>query len=80
MIEIIFNRARIYGWQDTYVFTKAMGEMLINNMRGEIPVVIIRPSFIESTCREPFPGWMEGNRYLYSNQALLSLNRIDLVA
>lgn len=40
-----------------------MGEMLIDSMRGEIPVVIIRPSVIESTYREPFPGWMEGNRY-----------------
>lgn len=55
-------RARKYGWQDTYVFTKAMGEMVIDNMRGDIPVVIIRPSVIESTCKEPFPGWMEGNR------------------
>lgn len=59
-----FHRARIYGWQDTYAFTKAMGEMLIDDMRGEIPVLIIRPSVIESTIREPFPGWMEGNRYL----------------
>nr|DAD45169.1 TPA_asm: hypothetical protein HUJ06_003399 [Nelumbo nucifera] len=38
-----------------------MGEMLtINSMRGEVPVVIILPSIIESTCREPFPGWIEG--------------------
>ena len=44
------------------MFTKAMGEMVINSMRGEIPVVTIRPSVIESTWRDPFPGWMEGNR------------------
>ena len=41
-----------------------MGEMVINSMRGEIPVVTIRPSVIESTWRDPFPGWMEGNRYV----------------
>ncbi|KAH9737692.1 Fatty acyl-CoA reductase 2 [Citrus sinensis] len=58
------ERARKYGWQDTYVFTKAMGEMVIDNKRGDIPVVIIRPSVIESTCKEPFPGWMEGNRMM----------------
>jgi len=58
-------RAKLHGWQDTYVFTKAMGEMVINSMRGEIPVVTIRPSVIESTWRDPFPGWMEGNRYQY---------------
>ncbi|EEF27810.1 Male sterility protein, putative, partial [Ricinus communis] len=61
MKRLGLERARRYGWQDTYVFTKAMGEMMIDSMRGEIPVVIIRPSVIESTCREPFPGWMEGN-------------------
>ncbi|GAA0172960.1 hypothetical protein LIER_26678 [Lithospermum erythrorhizon] len=58
------DRANKYGWQDTYVFTKAMGEMMIDKMRGNIPVVIMRPSVIESTYKEPFPGWMEGNRMM----------------
>ncbi|KAK3019405.1 hypothetical protein RJ639_004655, partial [Escallonia herrerae] len=57
-------KARKYGWQDTYVFTKAMGEMLIDKMREEIPIVIIRPSVVESTYKEPFPGWIEGNRMM----------------
>ncbi|XP_043693367.1 fatty acyl-CoA reductase 2, chloroplastic-like [Telopea speciosissima] len=64
MKELGLERARMHGWQDTYVFTKAMGEMLIDDQRGEIPVVVIRPSVIESTCSEPFPGWMEGNRMM----------------
>ncbi|KAK1426223.1 hypothetical protein QVD17_14892 [Tagetes erecta] len=62
--EIGLERAKLYGWQDTYVFTKAMGEMMIDQMGGDIPVVIIRPSVIESTYKEPFPGWMEGNRMM----------------
>lgn len=57
-------RANQYGWHSTYAFTKAMGEMMIENLRGDIPVVIIRPSVIESTYREPFPGWIQGNRML----------------
>ena len=65
VIANCIGRAKLHGWQDTYVFTKAMGEMVINSMRGEIPVVTIRPSVIESTWRDPFPGWMEGNRYQY---------------
>ncbi|GMN55961.1 hypothetical protein TIFTF001_025080 [Ficus carica] len=32
-------RAQKYGWQDTYVFTKAMGEMMVDSMRGDVPVV-----------------------------------------
>ncbi|XP_078434232.1 jojoba acyl CoA reductase-related male sterility protein [Wolffia australiana] len=58
------ERAKLHGWQDTYTFTKAMGEMMVNSMRGDIPVVTMRPSVIESTYREPFPGWMEGNRMM----------------
>ncbi|KAK3148280.1 hypothetical protein QOZ80_3BG0293030 [Eleusine coracana subsp. coracana] len=64
MKDLGLERAKLHGWQDTYVFTKAMGEMVINCMRGEIPVVTIRPSVIESTWRDPFPGWMEGNRMM----------------
>ncbi|KAF3441971.1 hypothetical protein FNV43_RR15887 [Rhamnella rubrinervis] len=64
MKELGLERAKTYGWQDTYVFTKAMGEMMIDTMREDIPVVIIRPSIIESTCKEPFPGWMEGIRMM----------------
>ncbi|KAK4730759.1 hypothetical protein R3W88_023747 [Solanum pinnatisectum] len=56
------ERAKLYGWQDTYTFTKAMGEMMINNMRHEIPILIIRPSIITSSYKEPFPGWMQGFR------------------
>ncbi|RCV46383.1 hypothetical protein SETIT_9G527200v2 [Setaria italica] len=64
MKDLGLERANLHGWQDTYVFTKAMGEMVINSMRGEVPVVTIRPSVIESTWRDPFPGWMEGNRMM----------------
>ncbi|KAK4481747.1 hypothetical protein RD792_012657 [Penstemon davidsonii] len=64
MKELGIQRAKKFGWQDTYVFTKAMGEMMIDNLKGDIPVVVIRPSVIESTYKEPFPGWMEGNRMM----------------
>ncbi|KAF3675540.1 Fatty acyl-CoA reductase 2 [Capsicum annuum] len=64
MKELGLERANKFGWQDTYVFTKAMGEMMIDKMRSDVPVVIIRPSVIESTYREPFSGWMEGNRMM----------------
>lgn len=60
--ELGLERARRFGWPNTYTFTKAMGEMLLQNARGNLPVVIIRPTIIESTLAEPFPGWMEGTR------------------
>ncbi|XVE96178.1 hypothetical protein REPUB_Repub02eG0199400 [Reevesia pubescens] len=64
MKELGMQRAKEFGWQNTYTFTKAMGEMIIDSMRGEIPVVILRPSIIESTYNDPFPGWIQGNRMM----------------
>ncbi|KAH9292347.1 hypothetical protein KI387_042466, partial [Taxus chinensis] len=61
MKELGLQRASKYGWPNTYTFTKAMGEMLVGERRGDLPVVIIRPSVIESTFADPFPGWMEGS-------------------
>lgn len=57
-----------------------MGEMLIDSMRGEIPTVIIRPSVIESTYREPFPGWMEGNRYKIFTLDYSSIKQIAITS
>ncbi|XP_015161534.1 fatty acyl-CoA reductase 2-like [Solanum tuberosum] len=62
MKDFGLERAKLYGWQDTYSFTKAIGEMMINNMRDEIPILIIRPSGITSSYKEPFPGWIQGFR------------------
>ena len=40
-----------------------MGEMMIDTLKENIPVVIIRPSMIQSTYKEPFAGWIQGNGY-----------------
>ncbi|KAK6119851.1 hypothetical protein DH2020_046398 [Rehmannia glutinosa] len=59
-------RARKYGWQNTYVFTKAMGEMVLGHLKENMPLVIIRPTIVTSTYKEPFPGWVEGVRTIDS--------------
>uniref|UniRef100_A0A803MKK4 Fatty acyl-CoA reductase n=1 Tax=Chenopodium quinoa TaxID=63459 RepID=A0A803MKK4_CHEQI len=60
------QRAKFYGWPNTYVFTKAMGEMLVGQLRGDLPVIIMRPTIVCSTLQEPFPGWVEGCRTIDS--------------
>ncbi|CAA7060503.1 unnamed protein product [Microthlaspi erraticum] len=60
--ELGIERSRSYGWECAYTFTKAMGEIVIQSKRGDMPVVIIRPSVIESSYKEPFPGWLQGIR------------------
>lgn len=62
LIRLGSERARFYGWQDTYVFTKAMGEQMLAAEHGDLPVAIIRPSIVEGALQEPFPGWIEGVR------------------
>lgn len=52
-------RANKYGWPNTYSFTKAMGEMVLGDFT---PLVIIRPTIVTSTFKQPFPGWLEGLR------------------
>ncbi|KAK4855016.1 hypothetical protein QYF36_003255 [Acer negundo] len=66
MKDLGIRRARLYGWPNTYVFTKAMGEMLLGSNKEDIPLVIIRPAMITSTYKEPFPGWIEGFRTMDS--------------
>ncbi|XP_054799193.1 probable fatty acyl-CoA reductase 5 [Prosopis cineraria] len=56
------ERAKFYGWPNTYVFTKAMGEMFLSHLKGNIPLIIVRPTMVTSTFKEPFPGWIEGLR------------------
>ena len=56
------SRARRFGWIDTYTFTKALGEQLLVKSSNGVPVIILRPSIIESTFSQPEPGWIEGFR------------------
>ncbi|KAI4986903.1 hypothetical protein ZWY2020_019533 [Hordeum vulgare] len=86
MKELGLKRARNFGWPNTYVFTKALGEMMIGHLRRDIPVVIICPSIITSTLKEPLPGWTEGIRTIdtvivgYAKQTLpFFLANLDLI-
>jgi hypothetical protein len=56
------TRARSLGWNDTYTYTKFLGEQLVKIRHGEVPTMIVRPSIIESALREPEPGWLDGLR------------------
>lgn len=60
LVRMGIKIAREFGWNDTYTFTKWIGEQLIaERMKGH-SLTILRPSIICSTLSEPFPGWVEG--------------------
>ncbi|PON84334.1 Fatty acyl-CoA reductase [Trema orientale] len=66
MKDFGIERAKKFGWPNTYVFTKAMGEMVLEHLKGNTNVVIVRPTIVTSTYKEPFPGWVEGVRTIDS--------------
>ncbi|GAB4859760.1 hypothetical protein Ancab_011238 [Ancistrocladus abbreviatus] len=43
-----------------------MGEMILLHYKEDIPLVIVRPTIITSTYKEPFLGWIEGTRTIDS--------------
>lgn len=49
-------------WNDTYTFTKVLGEHLFSKDLGDLPGMILRPSIIESALYSPAPGWIDGLR------------------
>ncbi|KAF7823250.1 protein SUPPRESSOR OF K(+) TRANSPORT GROWTH DEFECT 1-like [Senna tora] len=67
MKDLGIARAKMYGWPNTYVFTKAMGEMVVEHVKGKMMrLVILRPTIVTSTLKEPFPGWLQGLRTIDS--------------
>lgn len=64
MKNLGLERAKLHGWPNTYVFTKAMGEMILEQNKENLELIILRPTIISSTFKQPFPGWIEGPRTL----------------
>src|SRR5262245_5121610 len=62
LVKLGLDEARARGWNDTYTFTKSLGEHLLAKHCGDLPTVILRPSIIESSFAEPEPGWIDGFR------------------
>nr|GME09203.1 fatty acyl-CoA reductase 3-like isoform X1 [Ipomoea batatas] len=60
MKDLGIQRASMHGWPNTYSFTKAMGEMLLLAFKEDLHLIILRPTIITSTYKEPFSGWIEG--------------------
>ena len=44
---------------NTYTFTKAITEQLINQERDNLPLSIVRPSIVTGSIKEPIPGWID---------------------
>ncbi|KAJ8687687.1 hypothetical protein QAD02_023481, partial [Eretmocerus hayati] len=47
------------GLPNTYAFTKALSEGLVEEAMSEIPAIILRPSIVIPIWKEPLPGWTD---------------------
>ncbi len=59
MVEAGMERAKHWGWPNTYTYTKSLGEQVLAETPG-LRYAIVRPSIVESARSFPFPGWNEG--------------------
>ncbi len=59
LVEAGMQRARHWGWPNTYTYTKALGEQVLAGTPG-LRYALVRPSIVESAMHYPFPGWNEG--------------------
>jgi len=59
LVRAGMERARHWGWPNTYTYTKSLGEQVMASTPG-LRYAIVRPSIVESAQHFPFPGWNEG--------------------
>jgi nucleoside-diphosphate-sugar epimerase len=56
--NILDNKQSTFGnYENSYVYTKQLAEVLLNEERNNKHLVIIRPSIIIPAMESPFPGW-----------------------
>uniref|UniRef100_A0A8C2HZN5 Fatty acyl-CoA reductase n=1 Tax=Cyprinus carpio TaxID=7962 RepID=A0A8C2HZN5_CYPCA len=44
---------------NTYTYTKALAECVVQQESGKLNIAIIRPSIVGASWQEPFPGWID---------------------
>ncbi|CAN7942602.1 unnamed protein product, partial [Ixodes pacificus] len=47
---------------NTYTFTKHLAESIVAEHGPDLPLVIVRPSIVSASWREPVPGWVDGQQ------------------
>ena len=60
LIDLGISESNRYGWNDTYTFTKWMGEQILRKELQGTSLTILRPAIVESALIDPSPGWIEG--------------------
>jgi long-chain acyl-CoA synthetase len=60
LIRIGTDKAEALGWPNTYTYSKATAEALLNREFSDVDFCIVRPAIVECASQYPFAGWNEG--------------------
>jgi long-chain acyl-CoA synthetase len=62
LVNMGTKRAQLWGWTNTYTYSKSIGEQCVLRASREsgVPVALVRPAVVESARTFPIPGWNEG--------------------
>ncbi|KFW88483.1 Fatty acyl-CoA reductase 1, partial [Manacus vitellinus] len=44
---------------NTYIYTKALAESVVQQEASKLNIAIVRPSIVGASWKEPFPGWID---------------------
>ena len=44
---------------NTYTFSKALVERILQKIKGNVPVTILRPAVVGASWKDPFKGWVD---------------------
>ena len=47
------------GYTNTYTYTKNLAERYLERHRGNLKLVINRPTMVYNCMKEPLPGWFD---------------------
>ena len=47
------------NFPNTYTFTKSMAERVLKKRAGDMPIVLIRPTIVAASWKEPMAGWID---------------------
>ncbi|CAB3259931.1 unnamed protein product [Arctia plantaginis] len=57
--EEVIKKRFLKSLPNTYTFTKGLAENYVLDHHGNIPTVIVRPSIVSPSLREPLEGWTD---------------------
>ena len=53
-------KCRLVGeYPNTYTYTKALAERVLEMEHGSVPICFVRPTIVIAAEKEPYPGWID---------------------